>query len=346
MLVGKETTRSASSQDICWIADSVILFVNQTRIVSHPRRSSTTCLVSANTMPGRGRGRGRGRGPGPGRGRARAVRAAHAAAAHQQQAQAQQAQQKEGEEDKKEETPKEAEKEPKQQVSSECEFPRCDKPPEFGFSDEGSYPQFCAEHKSNEMVLLVADPDNPSESSLERVRQYKKMEPELDALKEAPEKAAACKAEIKTLTREIHTEDEDIKKITKKIDELNADLSKQEKKPKRTGKTLFGKGKIFQDQGVIDKLTKDKENQEQKVVDIKGQKEINDAKLNQLKEDLQGLAKDADEYASIEETMKDLKATAIESEASALYLQLKAKGMETEMNAEGEVIFQRLVEKA
>lgn len=284
--------------------------------------------------PGRGPGRGRGRGPPV----ARAARRHH----HHQQMAAQQ--QPAAATPKEEAPPKEEPK--KEEVSYNCEFPRCDKPSEYGFKDEGSYPQFCDEHKSDTMVLLVPDPNSPKEASLERVRQYKKMEPELDALKDAPAKAAKCKAEIQQLTGKIHHEGEEVAALTKKIGELDAGLASQEKKPRLKGKTLFGKGLLAQDQGVIDNLTKEKEGKEKRIVEVKGEKEIDEAHITQLKEDLKPLAKDAADYSAVVKTMKELKATAIEAEASGLYLQLKAKGMKKEMNAEGDVIFARLVAKA
>jgi chaperonin cofactor prefoldin len=196
------------------------------------------------------------------------------------------------------------------------------------------------------MILLVADPDRPKQSSLELVRKYKELEPELDALEDAPQKAEKCKAEIKRLSGNIHREEEGVKKITKAIDELDAKLADQAKKPKLRGKTVFGKGVLQQDQNLIDNLTKDKEEKEAKVVELKGQKEIDEMKLKALKEDLPSLARPAAKHAEIEQKMKELKSKAIDAEASALYLQLKAKGMQKEMHAEGELIFHRLLAKA
>eukprot|EP00562_Extubocellulus_spinifer_P028972 CAMPEP_0178657430 /NCGR_PEP_ID=MMETSP0698-20121128/25381_1 /TAXON_ID=265572 /ORGANISM="Extubocellulus spinifer, Strain CCMP396" /LENGTH=319 /DNA_ID=CAMNT_0020299607 /DNA_START=80 /DNA_END=1035 /DNA_ORIENTATION=+ len=289
--------------------------------------------------PGRGRGRGPGRGPGPGRAVARhhhRMAAANAAAA---QPPAQAEPQKKEEEEDAGSKPKEAEK-----ISYSCEFPRCEKPSEYGFKEEGSYPQFCSEHKSDDMILLVPDPDNPKDSSLQKVRQYKKMEPGLKELEDAPAKADACKAEIQKVTTKLHREESDIASLTKALAELNAGLASQEKKPKRK----FGKGHglMFQDQGEIDRLTAEKADKEGRVVKVKTDREINQAKLEQLKTDLKPLAKDAAEYASTKKAMDKLKADAVDDEASGLYLQLKAKGMTKQMNEEGDVIFARLMEKA
>lgn len=288
-------------------------------------------------MPGRGRGIGPGRGRGRGPPVARAARRHHA----MQQAYAEPAPAP-----AQKESPPPKEEPKKTEVSYNCEFPRCEHPSEYGFKDEGSYPQFCEEHKSDDMVLLVPDPNNPKKASLERVRQYKKMEPEVDTLKGAPAKAVACQAEIKRLAGAIHQEGEEVQTLTKKIAELDAGLASQEKKPRLKGKTLFGKGLLAQDQGVIDSLTKDKDVKEKRVVEVKGEKEINEVHIKQLKEDLKPLAKDSADYSALVKTMKELKVTAIEAEASGLYLQLKAKGMKKEMKGEGEVIFARLVAKA
>mmetsp|Transcript_13591 Transcript_13591/g.24582 ORF Transcript_13591/g.24582 Transcript_13591/m.24582 type:complete len:288 (+) Transcript_13591:126-989(+) len=281
-----------------------------------------------------------GRGPGPGRGRARR----HARRANRAQQYADPAPAPAGEKQK-----EAAAAAPKEEVVVvQCEFPRCENLPEYGFADKGAIAEFCADHKSDEMVLLVADPNNPKESSLELVRKYHKLETDLEALHEAPEKSDACKAGIKQASADIYKEETGIKQLTKSLEELGGKLEDQEKKTKFTGKTLFGKGRLFQDQGVIDQLSKDKEANEAKVVKLKGQKEIDELYLVQLRKDLPALAKPAAEYAKIDETMKKLKATAIDDEASALYLALKAKGgkKKKELFAEGEVIFERLEDKA
>mmetsp|Transcript_24342 Transcript_24342/g.42612 ORF Transcript_24342/g.42612 Transcript_24342/m.42612 type:complete len:289 (-) Transcript_24342:78-944(-) len=282
-----------------------------------------------------------GRGRGPGRGRARR----HARRAHRAQQYAAPAPAPAPAEEKHEEAAVAA---PKEEVVVQCEFPRCENLPEYGFADKGAIAQFCAEHKSDEMVLLVADPNNPKESSLELVRKYHKLETDLEALHEAPEKSDACKAGIKQASADIYKEETGIKQLTKSLEELDAKLEEQEKKTKFTGKTLFGKGRFFQDQGVIDQLTKDKEANEAKVSKLKGQKAIDEVHLVQLRDNLPALAKPAAEYAQIDAMMKKLKATAIDDEASALYLALKAKGgkKKKELFAEGEVIFERLEDKA
>lgn len=230
----------------------------------------------------------------------------------------------------------------------QCEFPRCGNLPEYGFADKGAIAQFCAEHKSDEMVLLVADPNNPKESSLKLVREYHTLELDKETLHEASVKSAACKGEIKRVSTNIHEEETGIKQLSKSLEELDAKLKDQEKKPKIFGgKTLFGKGRIAQDQGVIDHLTKDIESKGARVAELKGQKELDEVHLVQLKEDLPALAKPAAEYEEIKEKMKKLKATAIDNEASALYLTLKANGRKRkELHAEAEVIFQRLEDKA
>mmetsp|Transcript_7027 Transcript_7027/g.12607 ORF Transcript_7027/g.12607 Transcript_7027/m.12607 type:complete len:289 (-) Transcript_7027:159-1025(-) len=287
-------------------------------------------------MPGR---RGPGRGPAPVARRVvrknHAKKAAHAADENQKKAA-----------ETKEESPPKKEEETKV-VSYECEYPRCEKPPEYGFKDKASYAQFCADHKSDDMVFLIADPEHPQESSLERVKQYKKMEPELIALEGAPGKATACRAEVKKLTGQVYKEDSDIQTITKGIQELDTKLAEQAHKPKvMGGKTLFGKGIFIQDQNIVDGLEKDKTVNEGKMMELKGRKVIHDSRLKTLKEELPGLEKNAADYTSTKETMEKFKTTAIENEASALYLQLKSKGMKKEMHAEGEVIFLRLLAKA
>ena len=281
---------------------------------------------------------GRGRGPGRGRARRHARRANHA----QQYADPAPAPAEEKHEEAAVAAPKE------EVVVVQCEFPRCEKLPEYGFPDKGAIAEFCVDHKSDEMVLLVADPNNPKESSLKLVRKYHKLETDLENLHEAPEKSEACKAGIKKASSDIHKEETGIKQLTKSLEELGGKLEEQGGKTKFMGKALFGKGRSFQDQGVIDQLTKDKEANEAKVVKLKGQKEIDELYLVKLREDLPALAKPAAEYAKIDETMKKLKATAIDNEASALYLALKSKGgkKKKELFAEGEVIFERLEDKA
>ena len=93
-------------------------------------------------MPGR---RGPGRGPAPVR---RAVRVNHAKKA----ARAADENQKKAAETKEESPPKKEEETPKTKVVSyECEYPRCEKPPEYGFKDKASYAQFCVDHKSDDV---------------------------------------------------------------------------------------------------------------------------------------------------------------------------------------------------
>lgn len=106
-------------------------------------------------------------------------------------------------------------------------------------------------------------------------------------------------------------------------------------------------GVFGRDQDDIDKWTKEKEQKGGKIVEIKGEKEMNEVKLAQLKEKLPGLMKPADEYTEINNTMKKYKTTAIEAEASALYLAFKAAGFKKkkELQVESEIIFQRLKEK-
>lgn len=285
-----------------------------------------------------------GRGPGPPGGR---VRRHHRRAQRRQVAAAAQPAPAAAPEKKHEQASARQQAAPKEEVVVQCEFPRCQHLPEYGFADKGAIAQFCTEHKSDEMVLLVADPNNPKESSLELVRKYHTLEEDLEALHEAPAKCDACKTGIKMISAAIHKEETGIRQLTKSLEELDAKLKDQENKPRLRGKTLFGKGRVFRDQGVIDQLTKDKAAKGAEVVELKGQKNIDELHLVQLKEDLPALAKPAAEYAEIDAMMKKLKATAIDDEASALYLALKAKGRKkkTELFAEGEVIFQRLKDK-
>ena len=226
-------------------------------------------------------------------------------------------------------------------VIVECEFPRCEKLPEYGFKDEG-IAQFCLDHKSDEMVLLVADPDKPKESSLELVKKYLQLEKDLEPLKEAPAKSEACKAEIKRISAKVYNEEIGINQLTKEMKALDVKVEEESNKPK-----LFGRGVFGRDQDDIEKWTKEKEQKGGKIVEIKGEKEMNELKLAQLKEKLPGLMKPADEYTEINNTMKKYKTTAIEAEASALYLALKAAGFKKkkELNVESEIIFQRLKDK-
>lgn len=242
---------------------------------------------------------------------------------------------------KPEQSPAPAPVKEEKKVIVECEFPRCEKLPEYGFKD-GRIAQFCIDHKSDEMVLLVADPDKPKESSIDLVKKYLKLEKDLEPLKEAPAKYEACKAEIKRISAKVYNEEIGINQLTKEMKALDVKVEEESSKPK-----LFGRGIFGRDQYDIDKWTKEKEQKGGKIVEIKGEKEMNELKLAQLKEKLPGLMKLADEYTEINNTMKKYKTKAIEDEASALYLALKAAGFKKkkELQVESEIIFQRLKEK-
>lgn len=269
--------------------------------------------------PGRGRGRGRGPGPGPGRGRGRG-RGGGAPPPQEEEA-----------------APL-AKEEPLKGVV--CGFPRCEALPEYGFPDE-PVAQCCAEHKSEDMVLKVADPENPKEESLALVKQYQDLVPKLEELKDAPAKAHAAEDEIRKLSQKIAKEGSDIADLTKAVEHLIVDIHKEEAKPVRRIK-----GPMAQHPEKIAQWNKEKDSKTAKVGEIKGQKELDEAKLSQLKEDLPAIEKPAKEYRGIHAQMTKLKADAVDAEASAMYLACRAQNKEEEMNAEGDVIFQRLLEKA
>lgn len=192
------------------------------------------------------------------------------------------------------------------------------------------------------MVLLVADPDSPKEASIALVREYKELKPKLDALKDAPSQADTCEKGIKNLSAKVNKEEVEIDKLTKAIESLSVNITKEEAKPKPR---LVGRGKLGfkQDKDKIDKWTKEKETDVAKLGKVKGQHELDVAHLAALKEELPGVKKPYREYKEIEAKMTKLKADAIDAEASALYLACRGKGKKKEMNAEGEVIFNRLL---
>lgn len=126
-------------------------------------------------MPGRGRGRGRG----PGRGRMVARAAGRGRGGG------------EGgpppEEDPPVAAPAEEEQTPAEAAGTGlvCEYPRCEEVPSYGFLDN-AVAQFCEEHKDDDdMIVLVANPDEPKETTIELVRKYKALYPKAEELKEA-----------------------------------------------------------------------------------------------------------------------------------------------------------------
>ena len=292
--------------------------------------------------PGRGRGRGPGRGPGRGRGRGPAP---VAVAAHRNQARQQAAAEAAAapapapaEEPAPEAPPKD------DSFGIICSFPRCEARPEYGFPDD-AVAQFCEEHKSGDMIKLVADPENPKESSLEKVREYNELKIKLDDLKDAPSKAHACEKEIKVLSAAVNKEESDIESLTRAIASIEVDLDKEEHKPK--GKLKIGRGKlgIKQSPEKIEELNKDKEHKIAKMGKVKGQKELDVAKLNALREQLPAVQKPYAEYKEIAAKMSKLKAAAIDSEPSSVYLVCRANDDKEQMKAVGDVIFKRLLTK-
>jgi hypothetical protein len=228
-----------------------------------------------------------------------------------------------------------------------CEFPRCYDPSDYGFSDEKGIARFCSGHKTDGMVLVHAfresklimnvvvvdtiqaeeaakDSDKPEDSSLEFAREFIKLEPEIEAILDAPLKAERCRAEIKKLGGTLHQEDQDIHEISKSLEKLEVRINRQGWKPNLGGKSLFGRGILSKDQKVIDKMVEDKEASEAKVEDLKQQKETHEVRLRQLKDELPELEEVEHGLEALEASMGEMREAVIDAEAT-LYLRMKRK---------------------
>lgn len=164
-----------------------------------------------------------------------------------------------------------------------CEFPRCEGEAEFGFPDEPNVANFCGVHKSGDMILVHAErasflamadvsdaldevakeeDKNPEQTSLELAKQCIMLDPELEALESAQERAVSGREAMEDLVGNIQHETDDIHAISKSIEKLRDRIKKQDWKPNLKGKSLFGKGIFIKDNKVVDGMVAGKVGQE------------------------------------------------------------------------------------